>query len=322
MANLALNAFSCLADSSNTGFTSCFYTPGLLEATILTPHGHEFTPSEVSDMLTTLQDGLAKDAKADRFQMIKTFVGMEDKSSEAVYETTGYGGQRKIRNGKYIWQFEYIKGGGCLHKKISSLDNKQDLFDVIFVDTENNCLLGVTTEDGKFRGFTMELLDVPNFKINTGGSDTKFYVQFALQDPKEMNLNFGIVSFDKSVSLLTELDSLIDTELSVQTAMNSTGVAKIKVYDSCGGTNLTDTYSTELATSSLWTLTRKSSGAGITISSVSFDSALKCITIDADHTDGDYLAGADAILTLGDVSDLVGAGILGHANASITITLG
>lgn len=134
----SLNAFSCIASVSNTGFTSCHYTPGLIEGVLLVPRGYEFTTAQISDMLTNVQDGLAEDVQADRFQLIKTFVGMEDKSSEGVYEATPYGGNRKIRNGKYSYTFEYIKGGACLHQKISSLDNKQDLFDVIYVDTQNN----------------------------------------------------------------------------------------------------------------------------------------------------------------------------------------
>lgn len=315
-----LNAFSCLASVSNTGFTSCHYTPGLIEAVLLVPRGHEFSTADISDMLTTVQDGLAEDVQADRFQLIKTFVGMEDKSSEGVYEATPYGGNRKIRNGKYSYTFEYIKGGACLHQKISSLDNKQDLFDVIYVDTQNNVLLGVKTTDNKFKGFTLEMIDVPNFKLNTGAADSKFYVTFAMQNPDEFNNSWGIVSFDKSVNLLYELNSLIDTEIVVHTAMTAGGLVKLQINDGCGATNLADTYSTELATASLYTAQNVATGNAITVTSVTYAAATKTFNVQLDSADPDYPSTAGSLIkiTIGDVSDLITAGVLGHAGASIT----
>ena len=322
MSNTVLNAYSCIANTANTGFTSCSYTPGLIEACILVPKGTEFATADITDFLTTLQDGLANDTKSSRFQIIKQFVGMEDKSSEGVYESTGYGGNRKIRNGKYIWQFEYIKGGGCLHKKISTLDNKQDTYDVLWVDTENNCVLGTLTDSGTLKGFTLEMIDVPNFKLNTGASDTKFYIQFAMQNPKEMNLSWGIVNFENSVNLITALDSLIDTELSVHTAMTNTGLIKLSVKDSCGGTDLTATYGAELDTASLWTITNLSTGGSITLTSATYAAATGTINLDSDHADPDYAAGQLCKISLGPVSSMIAAGILGHANAEIVVTMG
>lgn len=322
MSNTVLNAFSCVANTANTGFTSCSYTPGLIEACILVPKGTEFSTAQIIDFQTTLQTGLSNNTKTSRYQIIKQFVGMEDKSSEGVYESTGYGGNRKIRNGKYIWEFEYIKGGGCLHKKISTLDNKQDTYDVLWVDTENNCILGTLTESGALKGFTLEMIDVPNFKINTGAADTKFHVQFAMQNPKEMNLSWGIVNFENSVNLITTLDSLIDTELSVNTAMTSLGLVKLNVKDSCGGTDLTATYGNELDTIGLWTVTRLSTGNAITVSSATYSASTGTIDLDLDSSDSDYAAGQLCKISLGSVSAMVAAGILGHANAEIIVTMG
>ena len=316
-----MNIFSCVAGTANTGFSNCSYSPGLIEGALLVPKGTEFTPTQIQSMLTTITDMLANDTKADRAQVIKTFVGMEDKSSEGVYETTGYGGNRKIRQGKYQWQFEYSKGAMCLHKKISTLDNKQDLFDVIWIDTENNCLLGVKSGDN-FKGFALELIDVPNFKMNTGASDSKYYVQFAMQDPREMNLYSAIVEFDESVNLLSELTSLKDMELSVHTAMTSLGVIKLYVKDGCGSANLADTYGAELDTSTLWTATNAATGGSITVTSVTYASATGTINIDLDSADTDYLAGGTCTLTIGAVSDLVTAGIEGYSGTSINVTMG
>lgn len=319
-----MNIFSCAASTSNTGFSSCNYSPGLIEAAILVPRGKEYTPSEVSAMLTTLQADLIDDVQLDRVQIIKTFIGMEDKSSEGVYETTGYGGNRKIRNGKYQWQFEYSKGALCLHKKLSTLDNKQELYDVIFVDTAENCLLGVK-KGVNFGGFNIELIDIPNFKMNTGASDSKYYIQFQLQDPRQMNLYAATVVFDASVNLLDELNSLQDTSIELITAMDNTGQIVVTVKDSCGGAYLGDTFDTEIMDTDNWDLIRDSTGNAITLTGVvgSYNSITHGITLNFDSADGDYTAGQTATLYFGRlVSDLITSGIEGYAGSSLQVTLG
>jgi hypothetical protein len=321
MATQTMNIYSCAAATSNTGFSSCNYSPGLIEGAILIPRGKEYTPTEVAAMLTTLQADLIDDVKLDRIQVIKTFIGMEDKSSEGVYETTGYGGNRKIRNGKYQWQFEYSKGALCLHKKLSTLDNKQELYDVIFVDTAENCLLGVKKGDN-FGGFNIELIDVPNFKINTGTTDSKYYIQFQLQDPRQMNLYAATVVFDASVNLLDELTSLQDTSIEVVTAMSSGGIV-IRLKDSCGGANVGEVYADELQFTNLWDLTRDSTGNTITTSSVGiYNPVANTLQLDFNTGDPDFSAGQTATLTFGTVAQMIANGIEGYAESSIQVTLG
>ena len=143
---------------------------------------------------------------------------------------------------------------------------------------------------------------------------------FAMQNPDEFNTSWGIVSFDKSVDLLYELNSLIDTEIVVHTAMTSGGLVKLQINDGCGATNLADTYSTELATASLYSAINVATGAAITVTSVTYAGATKTFNVQLDSADPDFPASAGGLIkiTIGDVSDLITAGVLGHAGTSIT----
>jgi len=113
---------------------------------------------------------------------------------------------------------------------------------------------------------------------------------------------------------------LIDTEIVVHTAMTAGGLVKLQINDGCGATNLADTYSTELATASLYSAENVATGNAITVTTVTYAPATKTFNVQLDAADTDYPATAGMLIkiTIGDVSDLVTAGVLGHAGTSIT----
>jgi hypothetical protein len=321
MSNIQMNILSCGNAVLNTGLPTCFFNPSNFAGAVLIPAGTTFTASELITFKTVLAAGIANDNLAERFFPIKTFEGLEDKSSEGVMEDTKYGGKRKVRDGKYAWYFDYTNGGTSLMKSLKSFDNQQDAYDVLFIDRVNNGLVGVTTgtDASLFGGFTLELLDVPNLKINDGSTSTKYSIGFNLENSDEVNMYITIVQFESSWSVLRNLSGLKNIEIGVYEGLGDGTAGTIKFKLTNGGTDLADYYSTELATASLYTATNTATGLGITVTSVTYVPATKTFDVLLAAADPDYPAvGGLATITIGEVSDLVTAGVVGYGNATIT----
>ena len=90
-----------------------------------------------------------------------------------------------------------------------------------------------------------------------------------------------------------------------------------------GAINLGDTFSTELATASLYAFKNANTQNGITITSVTYAPSTGTFNVQLDTSDADYsgMASGDYMDgTIGAVSDLVTAGVIGYANASFSTT--
>lgn len=314
----------CTRALSNTGLSSCYFDPGNIEGAVLIPKGKVFTQTEMLTFQATLAAAIANNNIANRIFPIKRFVDMEDKSEDNPEQTFGYGGKTKIRQGKYAWYFMYRNGGMSYHKSLYAFDGMQEAYDVMFIDAKNNILWGVVggTNNTGLGGFDLELIDVKNFKVNTGGAATMYGIGFCLEDPNQMNIHSGFYQFPKTVNLLQTLTGLKNIEVTIHTP-NNTGLIKLLLTTSDGAINLGDVFPTELATASLYSFVASATQAALSITSVVYDPITGTFNVLLDVTDADYIAmspGDFMDATIGDVSDLVTALVLGYANTEFSTT--
>lgn len=314
----------CSRALSNTGLNSCYFDPGNIEGAVLIPKGMIFTQTELAVFKATLDAKIAHDNIAKRIFPIKRFIDMEDKSEDNPEQTFGFGGKAKIRQGKYAWYFMYKNGGLAYHKSLYSFDQMQEAYDVLFIDAKNNILWGVAGIDDPLSlgGYDLELLDVKNLKINTGGATTIYGIGFCLEDPAQVNVYSSFYQFPRTVNILQALSGLKNIEVAVQTP-NLLGLIKFKLTTSDGAINLGDVYSTELGTASLWSMIVSNTQQPIPITGVTYDPANGTFDVQLDVTDANYVGMADGDFmdgAIGPVSALIAIPMKGYANAEFTAT--
>ena len=316
-----MNTFSpiaCTTILSNTGLATCYFTPKNIGGAILIPAGTTYTQAQQAALLTVLQDATQANSITSRIFPVKKFKAFEGAGTENVINTDAQGGKTKVRQGKYGFIATYVNGGMDLHTAMMSFDDQQDAFDILFIDTKNNGLFGTKrgTNGNELGGFSMELIDVMNLTMNDGTNETMYKVGFYLEDPDEINFRPAFYGFPKSVSVINSLNGLLNINPVIHTA-NVAGLIKIKLYS--GETDLADVYSTELATASLYDAVNVKTQGAITVTSVTYVAATKTFNIQLDATDADYtaLAAGDEIqINIGEVSDMVTAGVVGYGNTS------
>lgn len=303
----------CIGDNSNTGVPSCSWTPSNITGAILVPKGKAYTVADVATLWTTLQADIIADTASQRIYPILPFKAVEDKSTDVQIETDGYGGKSFVRDGDYEWMFEY-KNGFCFYQALRSFHTKNQQFDVFFIDEVNNTLWGTENADGDLTGFSLELLIVPNIKINTGSNATKYFISFGLANPVELNDNTYTVSFPSNQQLM-KVSGLLDTVLTATSTINATsGVVTATLTSGCNSVDMAELYPTELADVSpapCFQAYNVTTSTAVAITAVAVSGSTISITTDAtDHTAGD-----DVQIWFGDVSDAIAVGISGYANS-------
>jgi len=189
------------------------------------------------------------------------------------------------------------------------------------IDKVNNGLVGVTsgTNATLFGGFDLELLDIPNFKINDGSTGTQYSIGFNIEDSDEVNLYIAIVQFESSWSVLRNLSGLKNIEVGIYDALGATTAGLVSLKLTNGGTDLADYFSTELADVALYGVTNTSTGQVIALTSMTYTAATKTFDLLIDDGDVNYPAvGGLVTITIGTITDLVTAGVVGYGNATVT----
>lgn len=314
----------CSKSLSNTGLSSCYFDPGNIEGVLLGPKGKVFTQTEMDTFPATLAAVLADNDVTKRMFPIKRFVEFEDKSEDNPEQSFGFGGKSKIRQGKYAWYFMYRNGGMAYHKSLYAFDDRQEAFDAWFIDAKNNILWGVAagTNNTGLGGFDLELIDVKNFKLNTGAAATMYGIGFCLEDPNQMNRDSAFYQFPKTMNLLQSLNGLKNIDVTIHTP-NASGLIKLLLTTSDGAINLGDIFSSELATASLYSAINANANTALTITSVVYAPGTKTFNVQLDTSDTDYsgMASGDPMtFKIGTVSALTSAGVLGYANTEFTTT--
>lgn len=238
--------FSQNATYYNTGVNKDYLVPGFPHKLFFIPKDKQFTQTEEAVMFATLLAGISNNAAESRIYPLGNFTAMDDKSTDPVISTTSIGSQVFIRDGKYVLEFTYTKGGIQLHNKIRAMfHNAQDRFDLLWADKDTNTLIGTkaaaNTSNYTKKGLTIDLIYVKQMKLNDGSAESKFMIGIVLSDPDEINERISISQLDQIASPLMSLNGLKDLEFvtfpqpyQVLTA----GVAKIRITTGGGATEL------------------------------------------------------------------------------------
>lgn len=291
-----INALQCATSLKNTGVCDCYFDPKLIVGEIKIPKSRVLTQAELNDIQATLED-LAQDVKTNRIFPVHGFVAITDGSEEPTFQTFGYGSQVPVREGKYIWTFQFVNGGVQMSNNLRSFNGSGSKYASIFYDSENT-LIGTKKTDANgddgLGGIPQEggyPYTYP-WKANDGTNVTSYRTQYVFQ-PSYINEAIAFVRIPKTSYLLTELAGLQNVELSIVETNDTDDEVTIKAR-SCGE-DLYDDFADELEEATAWIGT-DADGNDI-VHTVTKDDAAKAWVIaytTADLTAGDIWKLADA----------------------------
>lgn len=323
-----INIFGVESSVNYLGMVTGAYTPSKIEGVLFVPTGTRWTTAQCVAIKTTVNALMKHNTATSRAYVMKNFEAYTPKNTDATFQTEAYGSMYKVRGGKYGFAFMYKKGGLALHAAFGSFDEMQDSYDAILIDKNNNCLLGTKKMvDGVpyFAGFSLATLAQSMITLNDGNNDTKFGIEFTLQDSDELDKNPAIVRYEKTDKIMDNINGLIGLELEVSSPLNGSALVKFKIKAGNGKKNMFTDYSTALATTSLWTVTNATGGA-ITVSSVTATSLgggdgtfdVQLSAVDTDYSS--LSTGAPITVYIGSNSALETAGATGFGDVTLIIS--
>lgn len=315
MANL--NELSCLTTAGNTGVGSCFLDFKNIVGAILAPKGYELDLSANSgDVQTTLAAACLNASKALRLYPVFDFEQTTDSSEQATVQTMNTGSKHVVREGFNDWQFQYVAGGLSLHQSLRKFNG--NAWDFFFVDADNK-ILGVEGSD------TDHIKAIPStggyfwatpWKVNDGSKIAEYMLQFVFN----VKYSNDLVKFVKcDFDIPSTIYGCEDVTLT-GVADETSGTYNITAKTSSVGTNLGDVVGSTLASASLWVATNSETGAGVDITSVSYDSTNKYYQIACDTSDTDYPGTGQHIkIDLAAPSVLDAAGVEGYESTGAVV---
>jgi len=268
-----LNVIFCGKDVKNTGVCDCYFTPELLEGSILVPRDLVLTQDQLSDAnISTTLTNLTKTTKTNRIFPTSPFVQITDNTEEPVEQTFGYGDSVPIRDGKINWIFQFIEGGITHSNALASFNNLIKKYAVIFRDGPQNTLIGTTKKDvngqNGMAGIPLTKLRTYPWKAPTGSEVTAYRIQFGF-NPVYINQLIAFRKVDLDVMVLSELKGLENVLLSHLAGDEGDTEITIGAVTDCGADMATD-YSEELEQVTAW-IWKDAAGAVKTITGVVFD---------------------------------------------------
>ncbi len=310
----AINTLACATGGGNTGVGNCFGDPKNITGFILTPVGYTITDAAVATAgglqqfleLATLQP------KGSRIYPLNGFVGITDNSEDATTETYGYGGLDYVREGFNNWLLRFTKGGVCLNAQLRKYNNQS--VGLLFIDSAG-IIWGEKVSTG-LKAIDAEKVFTPTWKVNTGVATTVYNTRVVF-DATAMNDAPGFITTSDlgyNVRSLMGLQNVAVTKVS-----RVAGVITARLFAGCGGTNLFDDYSTELANAALWVAKNAATGNQISITSVAADANSSGFVVTLNTSDTDYTTGG-IMLSLAAPLALDAAGVTGYeSNAPVIL---
>jgi hypothetical protein len=187
---------------------------------------------------------------------------MEDKSTDTVISTSGYGEPTVTADGGYGFIFDLAEGGMCYNQQLRKFNKQATKWRILLVDDKNQ-ILGVKDSDGNLYGLDLSILHTHKMKFNTGSDPAMYRLEIGLSKPEQVNDSFGMVS--ATFDIENDVLGLLDVELySIATV---SGKATIGARLSCGKTDLHADLATLMADPLLWTC-ETAAGASVVITAV------------------------------------------------------
>lgn len=306
---MGLNQFSCLDAFGNTGISKCSLIPKHMVGLFIVPLSFVITPANAQTPATLqafLEAAAQSPVKSERIFPVHNFEGFTDNSEDTVTETTGYGTPIPLRDGNYSWQFRFIQGGLCLLKQLQKFNGQSVA--VLLYDADG-VLYGYSTTAG-LKGVPLAAFFAPKWT----GTDSTTVANFLLTISMAARYLNKFLGFYKNDDFNPgEIIGLQDVNIE-PTGTQTVTVLNVLALAGCGGENIYELFSTELASGPLWEVRNAATGALLTITSVVANPATQGFTI----TLSAARPGAVTV-NLAPVDDLSGAGITGFEGAQAYI---
>lgn len=307
-----INQVNCAQGGANTGVGDCFFDVKNFRKGFIVPKDFKLTEAQLATpelALAALQDAVKADSPSQRVYPTPSIETFTNNSEDVVTQTLGYGTPVVVRDGKYVFQFQYLRGGLCVSNALRKFNSRS--VRMIWVDASGT-LIG-TRVGNEIHGIPLEFYARP-MSPNDGTNVTVYSYQVTF-DPVYINENVGFIPMNLADLLM--LEGLQNVNI-IKSSRNA-AVLKVKTLAGCSQVNLFAEYGTELADVAMWSA--KQNGKVVPIASVAVDDNIEGFTVTLDTTDPDYVAGAPVVLNLAEVSVLDAAGVIGYEGVPATITV-
>jgi hypothetical protein len=262
-----IDTISQAIEAKNTGLPTKALDPKNIVGALIVPRKTTISASNALALQTYLQGLANNDVNENRLYPVGNFVEFKDNSEKSVKQSFGYGSRFTVRDGIYIWQFQFVKGGKGLNDALRTFNGSD--WDYFFVDSKN-VLYGYLNN-----GKVQSIPNIENYTdpmiINDGKKVTEYTIEFVFS-PKYLN-ELGAVIADSDFDIMDNIYGLQDVNLAVTAnatskKYNITVKSKLNqdigaLYSGSGG----------LAQASLWTAVVTATGVVLTVSSVAWDAA-------------------------------------------------
>lgn len=317
----------------NTGPLQYSFDLSKIEKIMFIPKGRKFTQTEVKTLYTVLSGSSAVGSVSYatpelRGYPIGDFIGCENKSTDSTINTTGYGQPTFAKEGTFIWEFEFKKGGLTYHNILKTFQDCQENFDMLIFDYEKNTIVGTTpaqnavASGGQYvlQGISLSMVILPLPKINTGSNTTQHYLQVSLADATEITKRLAVVELPKNQPLRA-INGLRNLEYIEHTCIAAAGtVLKTRAVVDGGAYDVYDLYGSAIAalSANFSATVDTSSAITATTVAVAVEAATKTIKFTFTFTGGSVAAGDLITITPPTIAQMA-ATIPGFASQPFTV---
>jgi hypothetical protein len=162
---LILNNPGCGSIGANTGTPGCKFNPGKIIGAMLVPDNLVFTNANLEGFKAFIQN-LILSGSGTRVYPIFKFDALVDNTEDVSVKTSGYGGKRVAKEGKYDFTFEMSKGGKCHHDRLRKWNDVANM-KVVWFDNLFNVMMASDGVDGG-KGMAMEFMYGYPMKVHDG----------------------------------------------------------------------------------------------------------------------------------------------------------
>lgn len=218
---------NCASSQLPIGVSSCDKIIGLPKSFIFTPSNFSMT-LENALLEATWQDAV-KASSGGRILWAPNAHSIENLSTDAVYDDTVLSSY-KVDDGRYVWQF-FMPLNMKQHRALKSYDKSGGR---VFVVDRNNQIVGLTTDDTTFKGFSCKVF-VEKLRTNDGTVITASPVRIVLLDNNELDSNGRMID---ARPFYAGVVPLTPAKVTVEGSPSATA-GTIKVINANDGTSIT-----------------------------------------------------------------------------------
>lgn len=300
-----IHQLNCATNRRNSGYGGCPVDWKLIKGCLFFDDPVSFSEAQLASLQATLQGMASQDNKTGRCYPIHNFLNPQDNSDDPTFETFSDGAKSFVRDGVNDWTFQITAGGFCLLQAMRTHNGNGTGY-VLFYDADKK-ILGYNNS-GQLAAIPLMVFQALPWKLNTGSNVSKYLLRFIFT-PNYVNEDSEYTQADFP---LTNIVGLKDVRIIPKGFNHATGLTAVEVVTECGGANLFDSFSTDLALIAVWSATNRTTGGSITITSVTPVPSSKMFNIILNTADPDYPTDGGILLQLAAPSVLAANGISGY----------